>query len=102
MLQTGKIHGYYRMYWGKKILEWSRTPQEAVDTMVHIHDIWALDGRDPATYTNILWCLGLHDRPWPERPIFGKVRYMSYDGMKRKTDVDAYIREIEQQPCKLF
>ena len=101
MLQTGKIHGYYRMYWGKKILEWSRTPQEAVDTMVHIHDIWALDGRDPATYTNILWCLGLHDRPWPERPIFGKVRYMSYDGMKRKTDVDAYIREIEQ-PCKLF
>lgn len=101
MLRTGKIHGYYRMYWGKKILEWSRTAQEAVDTMVHIHDVWALDGRDPNTYTNILWCLGLHDRPWPERPIFGKVRYMSYDGMKRKTDVDAYIREIEQ-PCKLF
>ena len=94
MLATGKIHGYYRMYWGKKVLEWSRTPEEAVETMVHIHDHWALDGRDPCTYANILWCLGLHDRPWPERPIFGKVRYMSYEGMRRKTDVDAYIREI--------
>ncbi len=95
MRLRGTIHGYYRMYWGKKILEWSRTPQEAVDTMVYIHDVWALDGHDPATYANILWCLGLHDRPWPERPIFGKVRYMSFEGMKRKTDVDAYIREIE-------
>jgi len=96
MLRTGKIHGYYRMYWGKKILEWSRTPEEAVNTMVHIHDNWALDGRDPNTYANILWCLGLHDRPWPERPVFGKVRYMSYDGMKRKTDVDAYISQVEE------
>ena len=96
MLKRGKIHGYYRMYWGKKILEWSRDPQEAVDTMVHIHDVWALDGRDPNTCTNILWCLGLHDRPWPERPIFGKVRYMSFEGMKRKTDIEAYIREVEQ------
>ncbi|HLJ47936.1 MAG TPA: hypothetical protein VKU01_18095 [Bryobacteraceae bacterium] len=95
MLLRGKIHGYYRMYWGKKILEWSRTPQEAVETMAYIHDVWALDGHDPATYANILWCLGLHDRPWPERPIFGKVRYMSFDGMKRKTDVDAYVSEIE-------
>lgn len=96
MLKRGKIHGYYRMYWGKKILEWSPTPEAAVDTMVHIHDVWALDGRDPNTYANILWCLGLHDRPWPERPIFGTVRYMSFEGMKRKTDIDAYIREIGQ------
>jgi deoxyribodipyrimidine photo-lyase len=83
------------MYWGKKILEWSKSPQDAVDTMVYLHDRYAFDGRDPNTYTNILWCLGLHDRPWFERPIFGVVRYMSLEGMKRKTDVDAYIKEID-------
>lgn len=94
MLLRGKIHGYYRMYWGKKILEWSRTYQEAVDTMVDIHGKYALDGRDPNTFTNILWCFGLHDRAWPERPIFGKFRYMSLEGMKRKTDTRAYIEEI--------
>ena len=95
MLLRGKIHGYYRMYWGKKIIEWSRTCQDALETMVYLHDKYALDGRDPNTYTNILWCFGLHDRPWTERPIFGMVRYMSNDGMKRKTNVAAYLREIE-------
>lgn len=94
MLLRGKIHGYYRMYWGKKIIEWSATCQDALETMILIHDRYALDGRDPNTYTNILWCFGLHDRPWQERPIFGMIRYMSYDGMKRKTSVDAYLREI--------
>ncbi len=94
MLLRGKIHGYYRMYWGKKILEWSATYQEAVDTMVAIHDRYALDGRDPNTYTGILWCFGLHDRPWFERPIFGTIRYMSLDGMKRKTNMRAYLEEI--------
>lgn len=94
MRLRGKIHGYYRMYWGKKIIEWSRSYQEAVDTMVSIHGKYALDGRDPNTFTNILWCLGLHDRAWPERPIFGKFRYMSLDGMKRKTNTSAYIEEI--------
>ncbi len=94
MLLRGTIHGYYRMYWGKKIIEWSPTCQDALETMVHIHDRWALDGRDPNTYTNILWCFGLHDRPWQERPVFGTVRYMSLEGMKRKTAVDAYLREI--------
>jgi deoxyribodipyrimidine photo-lyase len=93
LLRDGVIHGYYRMYWGKKIMEWSPTPQDALDTMIHLNDRYALDGRDPNTYTNILWCLGLHDRPWSERPIFGMVRYMSLDGMKRKTDVEAYLRE---------
>jgi deoxyribodipyrimidine photo-lyase len=93
MLRDGKIHGYYRMYWGKKIIEWSANYQEALDTMLYIHDRWALDGRDPNTYTNILWLFGLHDRPWHPRPIFGKIRYMSLEGMRRKTDVDAYIRE---------
>jgi deoxyribodipyrimidine photo-lyase len=94
MLTRGTIHGYFRMYWGKKIIEWSRTHEEALATMLYIHDRYALDGRDPNTYANCLWCFGLHDRPWPERPIFGKVRYMSLEGMKRKTDVQAYIREI--------
>ncbi|HAX42990.1 MAG TPA: deoxyribodipyrimidine photo-lyase [Bryobacteraceae bacterium] len=94
LLLRGTIHGYYRMYWGKKIIEWSPTCQDALETMVLLHDRYALDGRDPNTYTNILWCFGLHDRPWQERPIFGMIRYMSYDGMKRKTGVDAYLREI--------
>ena len=96
MLLRGKIHGYYRMYWGKKIIEWSRTHQAALETMIDIHDRWALDGRDPNTYAGILWCFGLHDRPWKERPIFGSIRYMSFDGMKRKTNVDAYICEIRE------
>jgi deoxyribodipyrimidine photo-lyase len=95
LLLTGKIHGYYRMYWGKKIIEWSRTPQEALATAIYLNDRYALDGRDPNSYTNILWCFGLHDRPWVERPIFGQVRYMSYAGMRRKTDVDAYVRDVE-------
>jgi deoxyribodipyrimidine photo-lyase len=95
MLLRGKIHGYYRMYWGKKIIEWSPTCQDALETMILIHDRYALDGRDPNTYTGILWCFGLHDRPWQERPVFGMVRYMSLEGMKRKTGVDAYLREIE-------
>ncbi len=94
MLLRGVIHGYYRMYWGKKIIEWSKTCQDALETMIRIHDRWALDGRDPNTYTNILWCFGLHDRPWQERPVFGMIRYMSLEGMKRKTNVDAYLREI--------
>jgi deoxyribodipyrimidine photo-lyase len=94
MLLRGKIHGYYRMYWGKKILEWSPTYESAVKIMIDIHGHYALDGRDPNTFTNVLWCFGLHDRPWPERPIFGKIRYMSLEGMRRKTDTQAYIDEI--------
>ena len=94
LLNTGLIHGYYRMYWGKKIIEWSASHAEALQIMIYLNDRYALDGRDPNTYTNILWCFGLHDRPWAERPIFGMIRYMSLDGMKRKTDVDAYIRQV--------
>ena len=94
LLRRGKIHGYYRMYWGKKIIEWSPTYEQALKTMIGLHDRYALDGRDPNTYTNVLWCFGLHDRPWFDRPIFGVLRYMSFDGMKRKTDINAYIEEI--------
>ncbi len=90
----GKIHGYYRMYWGKKIIEWSPSPEDALRVMIDLHDRYALDGRDPNTYTGILWCFGLHDRPWTERPIFGMIRWMSYDGMRRKTNSDAYLKEI--------
>jgi deoxyribodipyrimidine photo-lyase len=64
--------------------------------MNYLHDRWALDGRDPNTYTNILWCFGLHDRPWGERPIFGMTRYMTLEGCKRKTDVHGYLREIAE------
>lgn len=95
LLLRGTIHGYYRMYWGKKIIEWSPTYEAAFRTMIHLHDVYALDGGDPNTYTNILWCFGLHDRPWGERPVFGQLRYMSLDGMKRKTDVAAYVAEID-------
>jgi deoxyribodipyrimidine photo-lyase len=91
LLRDGVIHGYYRMYWGKKIIEWSASHQEALDTMIYLHDRYALDGRDPNTYTNILWCFGLHDRPWTERPVFGMIRYMNLAGMQRKTNVQAYI-----------
>ena len=96
MVLRGKIHGYYRMYWGKKILEWSRGYQPAVDFMVDQHGKYALDGRDPNTYGNILWCFGLHDRAWGERPIFGKIRYMSGDSTRRKTNAKAYIAEMSE------
>ena len=94
LLLRGKIHGYYRMYWGKKIIEWSPTYEQALEIMLDLHDRYALDGRDPNTYTNVLWCFGLHDRPWGARPVFGTLRWMSFEGMKRKSDVDAYIQEI--------
>lgn len=95
LLLRGRIHGYYRMYWGKKILEWSPSPEEALAAALYLNDRYALDGQDPNGNTNILWCFGLHDRPWPERPIYGTVRSMSRGGMERKTDVAWYLREIE-------
>lgn len=78
LVACGVIHNYLRMLWGKKIIEWSETPEEAHRTMVRLHDVYALDGRDPNTHAGILWCFGKHDRPWvPERPIFGNIRWMS-------------------------
>lgn len=96
LLLTGKIHGYYRMYWGKKIIEWSSGYEEALRTMIELHERYALDGRDPNTYANILWCFGLHDRPWRERPVLGTLRYLSREGMERKSDVPAYLRWVAQ------
>ncbi|NMC48913.1 MAG: deoxyribodipyrimidine photo-lyase [Desulfovibrio sp.] len=89
---TGRLHGYMRMYWAKKILEWSAGPREAVETAVRLNDRYALDGRDPNGYVGVLWSVGgLHDRPWSERPVYGQVRYMNERGCRRKFDVDAYI-----------
>ena len=95
MLRTGTMHGYMRMYWAKKILEWSASPEEAFETAVCLNDKYELDGRDPNGYAGIAWSLGgLHDRAWGERPIFGKIRYMSYKGCRSKFDVDEYIRKF--------
>jgi deoxyribodipyrimidine photo-lyase len=94
LLLRGTIHGYYRMYWGKKIVEWSESAGEALATMLYLNDKYALDGQDPNSYGNILWCFGLHDRPWPERPVFGTIRCMVRSGMERKTNVNAYMQEI--------
>ena len=94
MVQTGKMHGYLRMYWAKKILEWTRSPKEALQIAIHLNDRYELDGRDPNGYTGIAWSLGgVHDRAWGERKVFGKIRYMSYNGCKSKFDVKAYIKK---------
>lgn len=91
----GTIHNYLRMLWGKKILHWSKSPREALATMIELNNKYALDGRDPNSYTGIFWTLGRFDRPWgPERPIFGTVRYMTSDSTRRKLDVDDYIRRF--------
>jgi len=86
----GKMHGYMRMYWGKKILEWSDSPREAFEIALFLNNKYELDGRDPNGYTGVAWCFGKHDRPWRERSIFGKVRYMNAEGLKRKFDADSY------------
>ena len=95
MLITGKMHGYMRMYWGKKILEWSKTPEEAYKTAIYLNDTYEIDGRDPNGYAGVAWCFGKHDRPWAGRPVFGNVRYMNAAGLKRKFDADAYVKKIE-------
>jgi deoxyribodipyrimidine photo-lyase len=95
MVMEGKMHGYMRMYWGKKILEWSRTPEEAFRNGLYLNNKYELDGRDPNGFTGVAWCFGKHDRPWGERPVFGNVRYMNDKGLKRKFDADRYVRMIK-------
>jgi len=93
LLREGRIHNYLRMLWGKKVLEWSPHPREALALLLELNDRFALDGRDPNSCTGILWCLGRHDRPWgPERPIFGTVRYMSSENTARKFNLQPYLR----------
>ena len=92
MRLKGKMHGYMRMYWAKKILEWTKSPEEAFQIAIELNDRYELDGRDPNGYTGVAWSIGgIHDRPWFERPVFGKIRYMNYNGCKRKFDVKKYI-----------
>jgi deoxyribodipyrimidine photo-lyase len=91
---TGFMHNYMRMYWGKKILEWSKTPEQAFKTTLAINNKYFLDGRDASSYTGVAWVFGVHDRAWFERPIFGKIRYMAASGLERKCDIRAYVEKV--------
>lgn len=98
LLVSGKIHSYMRMYWAKKILEWSSSPEEALRISIGLNDFYALDGRDPNGYVGCAWSIaGVHDRAWTERPVFGKIRYMNNKGCQRKFDVTAYIKQVNNR-----
>jgi deoxyribodipyrimidine photo-lyase len=101
MLLTGKMHNYMRMYWGKKILEWTEEPREAFKTALYLNNKYSIDGRDPNSYAGVAWCFGKHDRPWAERSIFGKVRYMNDKGLKRKFRIDDYVDKIAKLEDRL-
>lgn len=92
MVNRGKMHGYMRMYWAKKILEWTKSPEDSIRIAIYLNDKYELDGRDPNGYTGIAWSIGgVHDRPWFERPVYGKIRYMNYNGCAKKFDIKKYI-----------
>ncbi|HPC39875.1 MAG TPA: deoxyribodipyrimidine photo-lyase [Spirochaetota bacterium] len=97
LLFRGKIHGYMRMYWGKKILEWTASPEEAYTTALHLNNKYSIDGRDPNGFAGVAWCFGKHDRAWGERRVFGKIRYMNDRGLARKFDMDRYIAKVESE-----
>jgi deoxyribodipyrimidine photo-lyase len=92
LLKTGKMHGYMRMYWAKKILEWTPTVEDAMEIAIYLNDTYELDGRDPNGYAGIAWSMGgVHDRAWFERPVYGQIRYMNRSGCASKFSVDTYI-----------
>lgn len=96
LLITGKLHGYMRMYWAKKILEWSKSPEDSLKIAIYLNDKYELDGRDPNGYVGCAWSIGgVHDRAWTERPVYGKIRYMNRNGAARKFDIDAYINKYK-------
>jgi deoxyribodipyrimidine photo-lyase len=98
--QEGRIHNYMRMLWGKKILEWSASPREALEVLIELNNKYALDGRDPNSYSGIFWTLGRYDRPWaPERPVFGTVRFMSSANTARKLRVKGYLQRYGDAPA---
>ncbi len=101
MVITGKMHGYMRMYWGKKILEWSKKPKEGFKIGLYLNNKYELDGRDANGFAGVAWCFGKHDRAWGERKVFGKVRYMNAAGLKRKFDADRYVEKINQTEREL-
>ncbi|MDG6229192.1 MAG: deoxyribodipyrimidine photo-lyase [Candidatus Thermoplasmatota archaeon] len=92
MMTTGKMHGYMRMYWGKKIIEWTKRPHDAYQRTLYLNNKYELDGRDPNGFAGVAWCFGKHDRPWKKRPVFGTIRYMNDAGLKRKFDIEAYAK----------
>lgn len=96
MVLTGKMHGYMRMYWGKKILEWSKNPRRGFNIALYLNNKYSLDGRDPNGFAGIAWCFGKHDRAWAERNVFGKVRYMNAAGLERKFNPKDYVENIEK------
>jgi deoxyribodipyrimidine photo-lyase len=93
MLETGKMHNYMRMYWGKKLLEWSETPEEGFKTAIYLNNKYSLDGRDPNSYAGVAWCFGKHDHPFQERPIYGKIRSMNANGLRKKPGLEAYLTQ---------
>lgn len=96
MLATGEMHNYIRMLWGKNVIAWTSSYEEAFNILVHLNNKYCLDGRDPNSYAGILWCFGKHDRPWMERPVFGKIRYMNSASTAKKFNADKYIRWTQQ------
>jgi deoxyribodipyrimidine photo-lyase len=96
MTLTGKMHNYMRMYWGKKILEWTNAPRFAHRLILQLNNRYFLDGRDALSYANVGWIFGLHDRPWQEREIFGQIRYMNAAGLERKFDIDRYVQWVQE------
>jgi deoxyribodipyrimidine photo-lyase len=103
LVREGRIHNYLRMLWGKKILEWTRGPEEALEVMFELNDRYAIDGRDPNSTSGICWILGRYDRPWgPVRPIFGTIRYMSSENTARKFELDGYLRRYAPAGAALF
>ena len=94
MVVSGKMHGFLRMYWAKKIFEWSKTPEKAIKIAIYLNDKYNIDGRDPNGYVGIMWSIcGIHDQGWREREIFGKIRYMNLKGCKRKFDVAKFVKK---------
>lgn len=95
MIHTGYMHNYMRMYWGKCVIGWKKTPREAFDDLLYLNNKYFIDGRDPNGYVGVAWCFGLHDRPWTNRPIYGQIRYMNAAGLERKFDMDAYVKQVD-------
>lgn len=98
---TGYMHNYMRMYWGKKILEWTQDPEEAFRTTLYLNNRYFLDGRDANSFTGVAWVFGNHDRPWAERKVFGKIRYMAASGLERKTRPGEYVAKVERLVVKM-
>ena len=95
LVAEGRIQNYLRMLWGKKVLEWSPSPREALARLIHLNNKYALDGRDPNSYSGISWCLGRFDRPWgPKRPVFGTVRFMSTVNARKKLELEHYLERF--------